>query len=127
MTIVTHQIQNYELPVIALQEVRWPEDGSVKSKNHTIYYRGSIDGIHEHGVSFMVSDLILPNVKDFTLINYRLYVLKLEGHFWDIVLLHCYASVLKKETITSNGNSMKIRREYMTPLLKGKILNKYGL
>lgn len=59
MKMVTDHIQKYKLPVVALQEVRWPGNGSVKSENYTTFYSRSSSGRHEHGVSFIVMDAIL--------------------------------------------------------------------
>lgn len=39
----------------------------------------------------MITDAILPYVKSFTPVSDRLYILKLEGRFWDIVIINCYA------------------------------------
>ncbi|XP_060861781.1 craniofacial development protein 2-like [Metopolophium dirhodum] len=41
MKTVTDQIQKYKLPVVALQELRWPGNGNVKSENYIIFYSGS--------------------------------------------------------------------------------------
>ncbi|KAL4152678.1 hypothetical protein QTP88_000511 [Uroleucon formosanum] len=39
----------------------------------------------------MISDAILPWVISFTPVSDRLCILKLEGRFWDIVIINCYA------------------------------------
>jgi hypothetical protein len=93
MKNVTDQIQKYKLPVVALQEVRWPGSGCVKSENYTIFYSGSTGGKNERGVDFMhetmVNDVILPHVKGFTPVSERLCILKLEGNLWDIIVVNC--------------------------------------
>jgi len=91
MKTVTDQVQKYKLTVVALQDLRWPGNGNIKSENYTIFYSGSENGRHEYGVGFMISDAILPNVKSFTPVSDRLCVLKLEGRYWDIVIKNCYA------------------------------------
>jgi len=73
------------------REVRWPENGSVKSGNHTIFYSGSRSNRHEYGVGFLVSDSILPNIKSFTAINERMAFVLVKGKIWDIALLNWYA------------------------------------
>ncbi|CAI6358159.1 unnamed protein product [Macrosiphum euphorbiae] len=108
MKIVTDQIQKYKLPVVALQEVRWPGSGSVKSENYTIFYSGSTDGRHERGVGSMVNDIVLPHVKGFTPVSDRLCVLKLEENFWDIIVVNCYAP-------TEEGNN-DIKNEFYEEL-----------
>lgn len=70
---VTDQIKKYKLPVVALQELRWPGNGNVKSKNYTIFYSGSENGRHEYRVGFMISDAILPQVISFMPVSDRLH------------------------------------------------------
>lgn len=91
MKTITDQVQKYKLPLVALQELRWTGNGNIKSENYTIFYSGSENSKHEYGLGFMISDLILPNVKDFTPVSDRLCVLKLKGRFWYIVVINCYA------------------------------------
>lgn len=107
MKILIDEVIKYNLSILALQEVRWPGKGSVKSGNHTIlyffFYIGSKNNRHENGVGFLVSDSILPNIKTFTAINERICVVHIKEKIWDIVLLNCYAPTEDKNNeIKSN-------------------------
>jgi len=81
MKTVTSLIQKYKLPVVALQELRWPYNGNARPEHYTIFYSGLENGSHEYGVGFMISDAILPRVISFTSVSDRLCILKLEGRF----------------------------------------------
>jgi exonuclease III len=56
-------IKKYNTNILALQEIRWPNDGNMKNDDKTIFYSGRKDGRHENGVGFVVSDDTLPQVK----------------------------------------------------------------
>lgn len=85
------EVTKYNLPIVALQEVRWPGNGNIKSGNYTVFYSGTENNRHENGVGFLINDSILPNVKKFTAINERLCIIQIKGKIWDIALLNCYA------------------------------------
>jgi len=86
------QVTNsYRPDIIALQEMRWPETGNVKSDNVTLFYSGPNNEKHENGVGFMIKDSRLKLVKKFESINDRLCYLTITGKIFDIVLVNCYA------------------------------------
>lgn len=90
MRTITDQ---FKLSGVALQELPWPGFGSIKSEIYTILYSGSDNGRHIDRVGFMVSDALLPRLKCFTSVINGLWILKLEGNFWDIVVINCFATV----------------------------------
>jgi len=86
------QVTNsYKPDIIALQEMRWPGTGNVKSDNVTLFYSGPNNGKHENGVGFIIKDSRLNLVKKFEPINDRLCYLTITGKIFDIVLINCYA------------------------------------
>ncbi|KAF0713600.1 craniofacial development protein 2-like, partial [Aphis craccivora] len=42
-------IKKYNTNILALQEIRWPNDGNMKKDDKTIFYSGRKDGRHENG------------------------------------------------------------------------------
>jgi hypothetical protein len=42
--------------IVALQEVRWPEEGDMRTNGMTIFYSGSSNGKHENRVGILVND-----------------------------------------------------------------------
>jgi len=47
--------------IAAIQEMRWKGSGNIRSNNHTVFYRCSVN--HESGVGFIVKNNILTYVK----------------------------------------------------------------
>lgn len=85
LKILFDELTRYNIPMVALQEVRWPGNGSAKSGSHTIFYSGSKSNKHEYGVGFLVSDSILPNIKSFTAIDERIAFIHIKGKTWPTV------------------------------------------
>lgn len=96
LKILIDEVTRYNIPIVALQEVGWPGNGSVKSGNYTLLYSGSRSNRHEYGVGFLVSDSILPNIKSFTATNERMVFVLVKGKIWDIALLNFYAPMEDK-------------------------------
>jgi len=62
---VIYAKDSYKLDILALQEVRWPDSGKIKTGNTTLFYSGNNNGRHENGVGFMINEKILYNTKSF--------------------------------------------------------------
>uniref|UniRef100_A0A2S2P671 Craniofacial development protein 2 n=1 Tax=Schizaphis graminum TaxID=13262 RepID=A0A2S2P671_SCHGA len=73
-------IKNYNISILALQEMRWPGDGKF-----------------ENGVGFVISENILLYVKDFQAINERICYIWITGHIFDLIIINCYAPTEDKE------------------------------
>ncbi|KAL4083660.1 hypothetical protein QTP88_028976 [Uroleucon formosanum] len=84
-------IKNYNISILALQEMRWPGEGSLKKDDKTIFYSGNRDGKFENGVGFVISENILPHVKDFQAINERMCYIRITGRIFDLIIINCYA------------------------------------
>jgi len=82
---------SYKLDILALQEVRWPDSGNIKSGSTTLFYSGTNNGRCENGVGFMINEKILHNTKSFTPVNDRIYYIKISGRLFDLILINCYA------------------------------------
>lgn len=82
---------SYNLDILALQEVRWPDSGNIKKGNTTLFYSGTNNGRHENGVGFMINKKILHNTKSFTPVNDRICYIKIFGRHFDLILINCYA------------------------------------
>jgi hypothetical protein len=91
LRILIDEVTRYNLPIVALQDMRWPGKVNIKSENYTIFYSGTENDNHENGVGFLINDSILSNMKKFTAINERLCIIQIQGKIWDIALLNCYA------------------------------------
>ncbi|XP_050545447.1 craniofacial development protein 2-like [Daktulosphaira vitifoliae] len=52
-------MKEYNVDLVALQEVRWPGSGHLKSDNMTVFYSGNDNGRHEYGVGFIVKESLI--------------------------------------------------------------------
>jgi len=46
----------YKMDILALQEIKWPNNGNLQKENITIFYSGPNNGKHENGKGFMIHD-----------------------------------------------------------------------
>lgn len=88
---------NYTIDILAVQEIRWPNNGNLKKGNITLFYSGTSNGKHENGVGFMIHDKILPNVKTFSAFNDRICYIHIAGKILDLIIINCYAPTEEKD------------------------------
>ncbi|KAL4148242.1 hypothetical protein QTP88_002523 [Uroleucon formosanum] len=55
MEILIDEVKRYKLLIVALQEIKWPGSGSVKSNDTIIFYSGGTSPRHEFGVGFLIN------------------------------------------------------------------------
>jgi len=89
-------IQNYNITILALQEVRWPGEGNIKKNDKTIFNSGNRNGKFENGLGFVINESILPHVKTFQAINERICYIRVTEHIFDTVIINCYAPTEEK-------------------------------
>lgn len=77
--------------IVALQEVRWPGEGDMRTNGMTIFYSGSSNEKHENGVGFLVNDQLLPSIKNFTPVNDRICHIRIAGKHYDTILICVYS------------------------------------
>lgn len=95
-----YAIKKYNTNILALQEIRWPNEGSMKKEDKTIFYSGRKDGRHENGLGFIVSNDTLPQVKEFMAVNDRLWI---ANRIFDIIIINAYVPTEeKKENLNKN-------------------------
>jgi exonuclease III len=111
---VIDKIKRYKLPIVALQEVRWPRSGNIRSGNHTIFYSGSEDGKYEYGVGLLIDNSMITNMKEFTAINDRLCYICIKGQIWDIILMNCYAPTEDKNNDIKSAYYEELENIYDT-------------
>lgn len=88
---IIRMTNKYKTEITALQEIRWPGNGNLKSENSTLFYSGTNNQRHENGVGFIVKDTMINLVKKFEPISDRICYLQISGKVLDIVLINCYA------------------------------------
>jgi exonuclease III len=66
MIITAEEAERYKMDVVALQEIRWKGQGSIRKSKFTIYYSGNEDRQGNQGVGFIVSKKASRSVLGFT-------------------------------------------------------------
>jgi len=114
MKIIINEVKRYKLPIIALQEIRWPGSGSVKSNDMTIFYNGGTGPRHNFGVGFMINEALPPKVSRFEAINERLCYIRLLMSNYDLIIINCHAPTKEKKEEIKNKFYEDLKRVYDT-------------
>jgi len=91
LKIIIDEIKKYNLQIVALQEKRWPGNGSIKHKETTSFYNGCGDERHEFRVDFIINDKLLHNVNKFEAVNERTCFIRLKISGQNIIIINCHA------------------------------------
>lgn len=95
---ISDAIKKYKNVLItALQEIRWPGEGSVKTEGMTLFYSGDKNDRHINGVGFLVNELLLPHVKHFEPVSDRICYIRIADKSGDLILICVYAPNDEKE------------------------------
>ncbi|XP_025191734.1 craniofacial development protein 2-like, partial [Melanaphis sacchari] len=117
---VVKEIEKYKVILVALQEIRWNDEGTIDI-NDTIILYGKCNERRQFGVGFAVHKSLVHTIKEFKVINYRIAILIVKAKFFDIVFLNVHAPTEEKsqeekeefyaelEDILSRINNSKIR------------------
>ncbi|XP_025423466.1 craniofacial development protein 2-like [Sipha flava] len=93
---VVKEIERYKLGVVALQEMRWQDTGSMQISNTTLFF-GACDGRRQAGSGFAVNNKLLTAVKSFKVINPRLTILTLDTKWFGVVFVNVHAPTEDKD------------------------------
>ena len=80
LRLLTEQLRNYRMDIVALQEIRWTGCGSLDSAGWTIFYSGQ-ERVHALGTGFAVSARCAHLVTDFRAISPRISYLRIRGKY----------------------------------------------
>lgn len=84
-----NQLEKYKIQLLALQEVRWRETGSITRGNYTVFYSGGTRNFL--GTGFAVQKKWLGAVLKFTPKSDRLCSLRLKGELFNVTLVCVHA------------------------------------
>jgi hypothetical protein len=87
---VVSEIERYRLKVVALQEIRWSDSGSVDIEDTTVFY-GKCNDQRQFGTGFAVHKSLIPAIKDFRYVNPRISILTLTTQWLDISFVNLHA------------------------------------
>lgn len=89
------ETERLRLGIVALQEIRWVEKGSLEVESTTLFY-GRCDNRRQCGSGFAVHKYLVLAIKDFKVINSRLTVLILEAKWFKIAFVSAHAPTEEK-------------------------------
>ncbi|PSN38555.1 hypothetical protein C0J52_14819 [Blattella germanica] len=88
LEILTRELDRTGLDIVALQEVRWPGEGSQESGKFTLYYGGATKP--EFGTGFLVRRSILSAIRDIKFVSDRISYIILKGKRHDFIIVNVY-------------------------------------
>jgi hypothetical protein len=82
-------VHEYNINIIAIQEIRWMGQSILEKKEGNIYY-SCHNKLHQFGTGFIVSKKSKHLVIDFQPVNWRLCNLRMKGRFhnYSIICIH---------------------------------------
>lgn len=75
--------------------MRWPGEWTLKSGYWTVFYSGGKG--HQLGVGFIINDKILLRIKNFKVVNDRIYYIELKCRWYNVIFINGYVPTEKKE------------------------------
>jgi len=85
------------IAILGISEMRWQNSGNINIENHKVFYSRSITGIHEQGVSVILTDKMARSVKNFIPISTRIILVQLLATPVDVNNIQVYAPTADKE------------------------------
>lgn len=90
MEEVAKEMNKYKMEIIALQEIRWKEEGKIDKENYTMFYGGEPKQ-GRNGTGFMISKKFRDKVLKFKVINGRITYIRMKNKQANITLVNVYA------------------------------------
>lgn len=84
------ELEKYQAKLIALQEIRWKNTGTVRINNGHIFY-GDCGETHSFGTGFYVHNSIIDFVVDFHSVNKRISYITIAAQWFNITFINVHA------------------------------------
>ena len=81
-------LEEYNIGILALQEIRWKGEGKLDREKYTLFYGGE-DKQGSNGTGFMVNKKFREKVIEFKKINGRISYIKIKNNMADITVITC--------------------------------------
>lgn len=114
MKIIIDESKRYKLPIIMLQEIKWPRSGIIKANDTTIFYSRSKGPRNEIGVGLMNNEALLPKVNRFEAIYERLCYIQILIPNYDLLIINCHTSTKEKQEEIKNEFYKDFKQVYDT-------------
>ena len=101
LQVAVRETEKYELDILAIQEVRWENQDSIRQGKYTFYYGGTQS--HDFGTGFLIKNSILQAVQNIEFVNERLSYVTIRTRWGNTVLLNVYAPT---EVATDNDKDI---------------------
>ena len=120
--VIDKELSRLNIDVAALQETRFPEDGSLRERNYTFFWQGkSTEEARIHGVGFAVRNSLLSTIKPPTGGSERLLTMQMTASTGPVTFISTYAP-----TLTSTADEKDRFYEALDATIKS-VPNKEGL
>ncbi|XP_055385015.1 uncharacterized protein LOC129614453 [Condylostylus longicornis] len=132
MQEIARETLKYGIDILALQEVRWQGNGTIKKSQYTFHYSGHTRRTGLYGTGFIVNNRIQKCILGFTPINERMSCIRIKGKFNNISIISAYAPTEnadeeEKENFYENlSNLCETMSSYDTLILMGDFNAKIG-
>lgn len=103
-------IQEYDIDLLAIQEVRWLGKNILEKKNCTVYYTFN-DKQHYLGTGFIVSNHIRIMVIDFKPIDIKICVLRIKAKFQNYSFICVHSPTEEKSEREKDQFDRSLERE----------------
>jgi hypothetical protein len=107
-------VQEYNIDILAIQEIRWMGQSMLEKKEGNIYY-SCRNKLHQFGTGFIVSKKSKHLVIDFQLVKWRLCKLRIKGRFHNYSIICIHAPTEEKSEDEKNSFYDLFEKEYKCP------------
>ena len=93
--VIDRELSRLQMDIVALQETRLPETGSVRERDFTLFWQGKPSNeVREHGVGFAVRNKLLGSITPPAEGTERILSLRLQTSSGPVSLISAYAPTL---------------------------------
>uniref|UniRef100_A0A1B0D343 Endonuclease/exonuclease/phosphatase domain-containing protein n=1 Tax=Phlebotomus papatasi TaxID=29031 RepID=A0A1B0D343_PHLPP len=113
LNMLIGEFEKYKLSLLAVQEIRWPDEGMRNTRNgHVFYYCGSQNNQHHFGTGFLVHKKLKKSIIGFTPISERMCSIRIRGKFHNLTIFSVHAPTLDKSDEIKEEFYAKLEEEY---------------
>ncbi|XP_016656573.1 uncharacterized protein LOC107882559 [Acyrthosiphon pisum] len=93
---VVKEIEKYKIKIVALQETRWSDEGTIDINDTAAILYDKCNERRQFGVGFAVHKSLVHTIKEFKVINCRIAILIVKAKFFDIIFINVHAPTEEK-------------------------------
>lgn len=90
MEEVSREMERYKIGILALQEVRWKNEGRIDKEKFSVLYAGE-EKQGSNGTAFMINSKFRDKILEFRKINGRISYLRINNKIANISMINVYA------------------------------------